>query len=429
MIGQYPFAAIVGKVIDRYGPWACSLISSLLFSLGFSLFSLEISKTPDDISQPSLSSFRHLAFFFFMVGLGTVFSYFSSLFAASKNFPSYLGIASGASMALFGLSPLFLSLIASNFFTNPDTGLDVTNFLRFMAMFAGAIHLVGAFTLRTPQFAPEHQIPQHVDSEQRQEADERTSLLPGNQNHDALVNSVKEDGTVLELFQDTSFWILVLVTLITLGSCEMVISNIGTIILSLPSSSSTSTMRAIPNTDVSNSTQVRLISIANTLSRLLVGPLADFISPVASYLPSGARCFPRKHHVSRVAFLSVATFSLAATFFWMEIGIRSQEAVWILSLGTGSVYGATFTVLPSIVSSIWGLKNLGRNFGILTYAPFIGTPLFSYTYAFVSARHAPDVGVCEGVPCWRLTFWLSSGSAMIACIGSLVLWRTWKGRV
>jgi hypothetical protein len=110
----------------------------------------------------------------------------------------------------------------------------------------------------------------------------------------------------------------------------MVISNIGTIILSLPSSSSTSTMNAIPNTDVSNSTQVRLISIANTFSRLLVGPLADFISPVASYLPSGVRCFPRKHHVSRVAFLSVATFLLAVTFFWMEVGIRSQEAVWIL---------------------------------------------------------------------------------------------------
>jgi hypothetical protein len=110
----------------------------------------------------------------------------------------------------------------------------------------------------------------------------------------------------------------------------MVISNIGTIILSLPSSSSTSAMAAIPATDISNSTQVRLLSIANTCSRLLVGPLADFMSPVASYLPSGIRCFPRKHHVSRVAFLSAATFILAVTFFWMEVGIRSQEAVWIL---------------------------------------------------------------------------------------------------
>jgi hypothetical protein len=146
------------------------------------------------------------------------FRYFSSLFAASKNFPSYLGIASGGSMALFGLSPLFLSLIASNFFTNPDTGLDVTSFLRFMAIFAGTIHLIGAFTLRTPQFAPEHQIPQHVDHDQQSEADERTALLPGNQNPGAVVNGVKEDGTVLELFQDTSFWILVVVTLITLGS-------------------------------------------------------------------------------------------------------------------------------------------------------------------------------------------------------------------
>jgi hypothetical protein len=89
-------------------------------------------------------------------------------------------------------------------------------------------------------------------------------------------------------------------------------------------------MAAIPTIDISNSTQVRLLSLANTCSLLLVGPLADFTSPVASYLPSGLRSFPRKHRISRVAFLSAATFLLALTFFWMEIGIRSQETVWIL---------------------------------------------------------------------------------------------------
>jgi hypothetical protein len=235
MIGQYPFAAIVGQVIDYYGPWACSLISSVLFSLGFQLFSREIAKTPDDISQPSVSSFRHLALYFFMVGLATVFSYvarrcsiyrllnevaiharyFSSLFAASKNFPNYLGIASGTSMALFGLSPLFLSLIASNFFTDRDTGLDVTSFLQFMAMFAGVVHLIGAFTLRTPPLAVEPKVSRRSDTEQSLEQNEHTALLseirsPG--------ESVTEGDSVLDLFRDTSFWVLTMVTLITLGS-------------------------------------------------------------------------------------------------------------------------------------------------------------------------------------------------------------------
>jgi hypothetical protein len=75
MMGQYPFAAFVGKVIDNYGPWSCSLVSAILFSSGFGLFSSEIAKTPDDITQPSSTSFHNLTFFFFLAGLGTVFSY------------------------------------------------------------------------------------------------------------------------------------------------------------------------------------------------------------------------------------------------------------------------------------------------------------------------------------------------------------------
>ena len=75
MIGQYPFAALVGKAIDKYGPWSCSLASATLFSVGFGAFALEIAKTPDDIALPSKSSFERLTLFFFMAGLGTVTSY------------------------------------------------------------------------------------------------------------------------------------------------------------------------------------------------------------------------------------------------------------------------------------------------------------------------------------------------------------------
>src|ERR1700683_3174816 len=88
------------------------------------------------------------------------------------------------------------------------------------------------------------------------------------------------------------------------------------------------------------------------------------------------------------------------------------------------------TFRPSLLSSIWGLSNLGRNFGIITYAPFVGTPLFSYLYAFVSAGHAGDQGsVCKGVECWQLTFWVGFAGALGALCGSAMLWRQWKGRV
>ncbi|KAI0050909.1 MFS general substrate transporter [Auriscalpium vulgare] len=436
MMGQYPFSAFAGKVIDRHGPWATSLVASALFSTGFGLFAWEISKTPDDIAAPSQSSFRHLTLCFFMAGLGTVFSYFSFLFAASKSFPSSIGFASGASTALFGLSPLFLSFVASTFFTDPVTGLNVTKFLTFLAITAGSVHFVGAFNLRLPStVSPTALEPQETtplsdnDVEGQSGADERDPLLPHKPRAEVTVVPVEEDGSALDLLRDPQFWWLACIVMITLGSCEMVVSNIGTIVLSLPGSSSTAGSATFnPSTDAATSKQVRLLSLASTLSRLLSGPLADFVSPVASHLPGGAP-ITRKHFVSRVGFLSGATLLLAGTFTALEIVVKSQDDLWLLSVGTGVVYGTTFTIMPSLISSIWGHANFGRNFGILTYAPFVGTPIFSYLYAFISAAHAGGEGVCVGHECWRLTFWIGVGTAFIACAVSLGLWRQWKGRV
>ena len=209
------------------------------------------------------------------------------------------------------------------------------------------------------------------------------------------------------------------------------ISNIGSIVVSLPSSSSFPSPSALspPTSDSVTATQVRLLSLSNTISRLLVGPLADFVSPVASYLPCGTIYFARKHHISRVAFIFAASALLVFTFVWMMIGISSREMLWALSIGTGIAYGGFFTALPGIVSGVWGLPNLGRNFGVITYAPFIGTPIFSYLYAFIADAHSNKTGVCIGTTCWRLTFGIAALSATLSMILSAALWRRWKGRV
>ncbi|EGO20921.1 hypothetical protein SERLADRAFT_397857, partial [Serpula lacrymans var. lacrymans S7.9] len=226
MMGQYPFAAVVGKIVDRFGPWACSLISACLFSTGYGMFSWEIAKTPDDITQPSASSFHRLTGFFFMAGLATVFSYFSSVFAASKNFPNYIGIASGTSMALFGLSPMFLSIIASRFFSYEDSGLDVTSFLRFLAITCGCVHVFGAMTLRIPDLADNTRLQLTVeDTEEQADVDERTALLQAPHKSipgvEVQVVPVEVNGSALDLLKDRNFWLLAFVVFVILGSSEM----------------------------------------------------------------------------------------------------------------------------------------------------------------------------------------------------------------
>lgn len=75
MMGQYSIVAFVGKLLDYYGAWACSLIAACFFSAGFGLFANEIANTPDTITQPSISTFYNLVICFFIAAVGTVFSY------------------------------------------------------------------------------------------------------------------------------------------------------------------------------------------------------------------------------------------------------------------------------------------------------------------------------------------------------------------
>lgn len=418
MMSQYTVAAMVGKVVDTHGPSVCSLIAAFLFAFGFGAFSYEIYTTPPDIVIPSSASFHRLTFFFFLAGLGTVFSYFSSLFAASKAFPRHLGLASGVSMALFGLSPLFLSVVASKYFTDPQTKtLDVSQFMLFLAILTTTVYLLGAVNLRNiipdSDSAPERLSSSDVEEDIR----ETTALLPK--------PTPTSDPTVADLLRSQDFWLLMVFCILTLGASEMIICNIGTIVLSLPGSDGP--LPESINVEASTNHQVRLLSLANTISRIIIGPLADYVSPITSSLTIDDQTTPRKHRINRIAFLTGAAVVLAATFFWMVTQVTSREAIWTLSVGTGLGYSTIFTVMPSIISSMWGIKNVGRNFGLLMYAPFTGNPIFSYMYAFVSDAHSHGYGICEGRDCWQLTFWVSFGALIVSCLTSLVLWNRWKG--
>ncbi|KAJ7582909.1 MFS general substrate transporter [Mycena floridula] len=401
MVGQYPLSPLVGRLTDICILTFCSLVASLLFSTSFSLFSHEIGKTPDDIEQPSNTSFRLLTLYFAMAGFATVFGYFSFLFAASSNFPSRVSTATGITTATFGLSPLALSLIASKFFTDSNKTLNVTAYLTFLAFLSGFTHLVGAFNLGAP--APETR-PVDIPPP---EADETTSLLP--------TQSVEPQKTD-NVLKDRYFWLLAMILLVDLGitengQAEMVISNIGSIVLSLPS----------PNQNDNTATQVRLLSISNTASRILLGPLADFLSPSVAA--------PAKRRVNRIVFLFTGSLVISVITLIMAVGIRQQNQLWLLSVGIGASYGTIFSLLPSIMGPIWGVENLARNFGMITYAPFVGTPLFAYLFAFISSAHSTDGNMCQGRACWQTTFWICTATSCLATMSCLVFWRRHKGKL
>jgi MFS family permease len=248
--------------------------------------------------------------------------------------------------------------------------------------------------------------------------DENTALLP--ETSDPSKSQVARIPKPSFLMKDPSFWLLAFFTLITLGASEMVISNIGTIVVALPSEDTLSILSS------STAQQVQLLSISNTAVRVITGFIADIISPAA--LPvNGTAVLRRKRFISRIVFLSWPSLFLALTFLLVPYIVKTQTTAWILSIGVGTSYGAIFAIMPSIVSAIWGMENLGRNFGILMTAPLVGTSLFSYLYAFVSESHTTADGVCAGRLCWLLTFQIGAAMSFISFALTVVLWFRWRG--
>ncbi|QRW00168.1 major facilitator superfamily transporter [Ceratobasidium sp. AG-Ba] len=411
MMGQYPFAAGWGMIIDRIGPWACSLAASCLFSVSFGTFAYLI-------EHEGISSHRWLVILFFLAGSAAVSSYFSALFATrSHSAPG--GLATSIPLALFGLSPLFLSYVATLPGFQLDNGdLNAPKFVASLAVGAGLIHFISAFGLRVRYDIP-HAVQQDTPDTQFPDEDavERTPLLkklPTSSSSPASTSStlysVEEDGTVLGLLSDSYFWLFAAVVLVITGSSEMVISNIGSIVMTLPGSGNAAT-------------QVRLISIANTLARLCSGPLADLISPLGVKDTCGAYKFPTTRRLSRMIFPCWALICLCTVYLWTAFGVRSSNSLPVLSIGTGLAYGAVWAVVPSITGTVWGFDNLGRNFGIVSYAPFVGTPIFTYLYAYIGNE------TCRGRSCWSSTFMICAIATGIAFAGTVVLWRSWRERV
>jgi hypothetical protein len=195
--------------VSRIVPPFCSL-----FCIGRTWNSFRVSISPSNRELFSATGVKH-----------DNHSYFSAVFAASKTFPEWIGIASALPMVLFGLSPLFLSLFASYFFTDPGAGLNLVRYFVFLALLCGFANIFGAFVLHVPQHDTIDVIDTVAESnlEPGSEPDETTSLLSeiaANVITEVVVIEEPKQGSVLDLLKDPHFWILATSLLLTLGSVE-----------------------------------------------------------------------------------------------------------------------------------------------------------------------------------------------------------------
>lgn len=143
-------------------------------------------------------------------------SYYSSLFSASKFFPSHIGLASGASLALFGLSPLFLTVLATNYFTDPITGLlNVSRYMTFLAFLTASVYTFSALVLHHA-YEPADLV---VDARATEEvgSGETTPLLASNPPSNPAPHPPRIDHTTSDILKTGDFWLLAVFCFLTMG--------------------------------------------------------------------------------------------------------------------------------------------------------------------------------------------------------------------
>ncbi|RSH83997.1 putative monocarboxylate transporter mch1 [Saitozyma podzolica] len=264
---------------------------------------------------------------------------------------------------------------------------------------------------------------------------EHTPLLIGGpeaarEEAEAMVHGKDVKWTAWSLVKDwEGFWAFGILLALCIGPGEMIIASIGSILTSLlpptirsslvawTASShplsllSTRSVSALsphpgPNALALRNKHVSLLSLTGTVARLLVGITADYLAPPPTAVPAPPSDDPnapthlfvqkKKVRLRRSTFAALCALALAAVLAWSAGWLEEEPRLWVLSAGTGMLYGALFTLTPAIVSAHFGPTNFGLAWGMVSYFAAVGAVLFSYLFALVSTAVAEQADVIPG---------------------------------
>ena len=480
-LATYLPVSAFGYLCDRLGPGVPSFLSGFLFGLGYLLAAFAYRSGPPPSAGGGGWPFGIMVLAFVGVGMGTSCMYLSAVTTCAKNFGrgKHKGLALAAPIAAFGLSGMWQSQVGSRLLYEraPDGSrgdVDVFRYFLFLGITLLCVGFIGTFTLKIVD--EEEMIDEAVEELERSgllardEFFHRAADIHGYGTMDtgdlsesqfdflqieaerlkfrAAEDARKKNWLLNEetrrfLTDHTMWWLAAGFFLVT-GPGEAFINNLGTIIgtLTPPHTSSSPTSPA---------THVSIVAITSTAARLITGTLSDLLAPVApnhqhrrgtgslensiSHL-HGVTGSCKPFTLSRLVFLLTFSILLSLGQILLASGLIQNHAnrfAWVSAL-IGAGYGAVFSLVPIVISVVWGVENFGTNWGILATAPAAGATVWGAVYAAVyqKAIGSGDEGpggsaeevLCYGRKCYAPTFWAMAISVWVAC--GLWIWA-WRG--
>ena len=436
-----------GLLCDRFGPGVPSLLSGVLFGLGYLLAAFEYKSGPPPGAGGDGWPYWVMILAFVAIGSGTSCMYLSAVSTCAKNFGrgKYKGIALALPIAAFGLSGMWQSQVGSQLLYEPKPDgskgdVDVYRYFLFLGIFLLVVGVVGFFTLRIVN--EEELIDEAIDEleqsgllddsqffdrslansahggygttsngERRlsaEEIDELRRKAEAEKQHRLEEQRKKTwllNAETRRFLSDRTMWWLAAGFFLVTGPGEAFINNLGTIIGTLypsPTSNSASgEVSGMAGTDdqTSAATHVSIVAITSTLARILTGTLTDLLAPsgnphqhrrgpnsLANSLASLPPLEPpSRFELSRIVFLVVFSIIMSIGQVILATGALQNHGnlFWLVSASVGAGYGAVFSLTPICVSVIWGVENFGTNWGIVATVPAIGATIWGLVYSGV----------------------------------------------
>lgn len=364
---------LAGVVVDRRGYTTAMVLGGMAIIGGY----LGLKHQYDS----QYSSLVVSCFLLFAVGSGLTYINSACLKCCAVSFPSIRGVATSLPLALYGLSALFYSVIASMFYpgqTSAFLGVLAYSALAIFAVCSPLVMLCDREHTRRPHARTRSGV-------------ELLVLSP------APSKTEKQPDTAIWTLP--KFWMLFVVTGMLASLGQMYIYSVGYMVKALVTYQVgiEGEIDALVQRD--QQFQVGLLSMANCIGRIASGIAGDIIT----------QSFNRK----RSWLLFLPSFGLLLTQLMARL-VSVYASLGLASLLTGFFYGFTFCIMPIIVGDVFGMDNFSFNWGIVGLAPIVPSFYFTNLFGLIFDSHLENGSCLLGRACYSEIFSITTVVAIVA---------------
>ncbi|XP_060069217.1 uncharacterized protein LOC132549310 [Ylistrum balloti] len=382
-----------GMFYDRFGPQWCSGVGLVLSLAAYLL----LWSTTRNISLYSSYSWL-MAIYFFLCGLGSMFTYIVALNTNAINFhPKHRGKIVGILSASFAGSPSVFSALYFHVIGKDDPK-SADSFSTLMLVFAVCFVVIDIFCIAFMRVLPhdkscditvleartndKHVINKGFDIENDISITQKSGSSEDDDNNKSfgvdsevpIGDTSPDDMSILSIFANVDFQLLTWV--FTLASVSSLVYTIAL----------TQTTAAL-GLDGYNSNIVLIIPITNAVISAAIGVISDH--------------FHQKLPRLGILVAGNMTFVICQC---LVVGLGDKyPALATATMINGVGQGILWSIAPAVMSEMFSVNNLGRNWGIALLVSFLvgfgAQEAFGALYD--EAISIPDEVYCYGMSCVR----------------------------